>query len=116
MDGENTDQRQPAFKTTYGEEIRRLANTLGEPTRTYITRANRDAIRIALEDFQKILHEIGAIDSLDATSRIKMMAKLFGSKYKKLFDRIVNMAGDDEIIPCDDIEIVINQQTVDIDG
>ena len=93
--------------------LNELANIFAESTKTYITRRQRDTARIIFEDFHRILVEINAINTLDATKKVKEMAKAFDEKYKPLFDKLHQFI--DTSKP-EDIEISANLSDLNLDG
>ncbi|CAF3231129.1 unnamed protein product [Rotaria socialis] len=108
-------QREPQSNAPNAQFMAQLGNKLSQSTRTYITRSDRDAIRLALEDFQAILHAIGSNDTLEATHKVKQMAGNLQGKYGKLFARVVNQVGNCDTVNIEDIEIIMNTNIVDVD-
>ena len=99
-----------------GQRLLQISSMLARSTRTYISRADRDVIRFALDDFQAVLHEIESVDTMAATTKVKEMARNFKGQYQVLFERIKNIVGNSSDIHVEDIEIGVNRASVDVDN
>ena len=81
MEGNNNANNTAPNATT----LNTLGNVLGASTRTYITRAQRDIIRMALNDFRRILIDVRALDTLAATQTVQRLAEEHNEQYQELF-------------------------------